>query len=116
MDRELTIATLCEKAGCTEEAINTCGLYRFTQVDTGETYVGKAEKQSLEKRLIQHLNKAISDRKLTGKFDPLLRDNPEMDNWDLKVLPMEQHEVAKAEKFVIQKLVPTLNVQRPEVN
>ena len=111
MDRELTTATLCEKAGCTEEDINSHGLYRFTHAETGEDYVGKAEKQSLNKRLMQHINKAISERELTGKFDPFLRDHPEMDDWDLKIWPMEQREVARAEKHVIQKLVPSLNVQ-----
>lgn len=116
MDRELTIATLCEKAGCTGEAINSCGVYRFTHADTGKSYIGKAEKQSLSKRLIQHLNMAMSDRKLTGKFDPFLRDHPEMDEWDLEIWPMEQHKVADVEKCLIQLLQPSLNVQRPEVN
>ena len=114
MDQELTVTTLCEKAACTEEAINSCGLYRFTHAKTGKAYVGKAKKQSLKKRLVQHVNKAISDRELTGKFDPLLRDDPEMDGWDLKVWPMKQHNVDEAEKVFIKILAPTLNVQRPE--
>ena len=112
MDRELTIATLCKKAGCTKEAINSYGLYRFTHTDTGNSYIGKAEKQSLNKRLIQHLNMAISDRKLTGEFDPFLRDHPKMNDWDLEIRPMEQHQVAMAEKIFIQHFEPSLNVQR----
>ena len=73
MDPNLTIATLCNKAKCTVANINRYGLYKFTHIATGQSYVGKAQQQSLKKCLLQHLNMAMSDRKLTGNFDPFSR-------------------------------------------
>ena len=114
MDHNLTTTTLCEKASCTEEAINSNGFYIFTYNETGDSYVGKAQKQSLKKRLIQHLIIAMSNRHLTGRFDPFLRDNPHINNWNLEIEPMERDTIAVAEEFLIEHLRPTLNVQHPQ--
>ena len=113
MDPNLTITTLCNKAKCTVANINRNGLYKFTHIATGHSYVGKAQQQSLKKRLLQHLNMAMSDRKLTGNFDPFLRQNPFIGDWMLIIWPMEQNRVAEAEKVAIRMLQPTLNVQQP---
>ena len=113
MDPNLTITTLCNKAKCTVANINRNGLYKFTHIATGHSYVGKAQQQSLKKRLLQHLNMAMSDRKLIGNFDPFLRQNPFIGDWMLIIWPMEQNRVAEAEKVAIRMLQPTLNVQQP---
>ena len=113
MNPDLTVATLCSKAKCTVKDINRNGLYKFTHIATGHSYVGKAQRQSLKKRLLQHLNEAMSDRKLHGNFDPFLRQNPFMGDWMLIIWPMEQYRVAEAEKVAIRMLRPTLNVQQP---
>jgi len=115
MNLDLTVNTLRQKAGCITkdswENINRYGLYMFTHVLTGESYVGKAERQPLCSRLIQHLNIAMSDRQLTGKFDPFLREHPQMKEWHLQILAMEQDQVAEAERIAIKRLKPNLNVQ-----
>ena len=113
MDPELTLQALQEKAQCQEGDLRRHGLYRLTYIPTRESYVGKAERQSLEKRLIQHLNKAMSDRQLTGNVDPLLRSDPQANHWQLQVEPMERAQVAAAEAYSIKKLQPSLNIQQP---
>ena len=102
-----------KKAHCQEGALEKHGLYKLTYIPTGESYVGKAERQSLEKRLTQHFNKAMSDRHLTGNVDSLLRCDPQANNWQLQVLPMEKDQVAAAEGICIRELQPSLNIQQP---
>ena len=114
MDPDITSQALQEKAKCPDGALQSHGLYKFTHLPTGETYIGKAERQSLEKRIKQHTNKATSHRKLTGDVDPLLRSDPQESNWGLAVYPMEKDEVAEAEAIVIKKLQPSLNKQQPQ--
>jgi len=115
MDSELTLQTLQEKTQCVEGAdLHKPGIYRFTYLPTGDSYVGKAQRQSLYLRLVQHINKATSDRQLTGKVDRLLRYDSQADNWTLQIRPMEKAEVvAKAEEYYIRRLQPSLNVQQP---
>lgn len=113
MDHKVTLEALQQKAGCSEQDIESSGLYSLTHRPTGETYIGKAEKQSLGKRLIQHLNKATSDRPLTGNVDQLLRDHLNAKEWNVRVLPMVKDEVGSAEAICIRKLKPSLNVQQP---
>ena len=81
--------------------INRYGLYKFTHIATGHSYVGKAQQQSLKKCLLLHLNMAMSD----GNFDPFLRQNPFIGDWMLIIWPMEQNRVAEAEKCY-QNVVP----------
>jgi len=117
MDPKLTLQALQNKTGCEDGDLHKHGIYKFTYLPTKDSYVGKAQRQSLYKRLVQHINKATSDRQLTGKVDELLRNDPKADNWGLKILPMENpYEVAKAEAIYIKKLEPSLNVQQPNVN
>ena len=97
MDPDLILAALQKKTRCPEGALEKPGLYKLTYIPTGDSYVGKAERQSLRKRLIQHFNKAMSDRKLTGNVDALLRADPDANNWLLEVLPIEKDQVAAAE-------------------
>ena len=47
MDPNLTTATLCNKAKCMVANINRYGLYKFTHIATGQSYVGKPQQQSL---------------------------------------------------------------------
>ena len=114
MDPEITSQALQEKAKCSDGALQSHGLYSLTYLPTSETYIGKAEQQSLEKRLKQHINKAINHRKLTGEVDPLLRSDPQTSCWGLKVYPMEKDQVAEAEAIAIRKLQPSLNIQQPQ--
>ena len=102
MDHELTTDVLCTKANCTVKDIKSKGLYTFRCNVTGDSYVGKAQKQSLKNRLIQHLNIAMSNRDLRGNFDPLLRKYPHIDNWMLEILVMEPSRIANAEKLLFR--------------
>ena len=113
MDPDLALLALQEKSHCAEGALGRHGLYQLTYIPTGDSYIGKAERQSLEKRLTQHFNKAMSNRRLTGNVDSLLRKDPQANNWHLKVLPMEQSQVAAAEGIYIRELKPSLNIQQP---
>ena len=114
MDRDLTLQALQKKAHCQEEALGKHGLYKLTHIPTGESYVGKAQRQSLQKRLTQHFNKAMSDRHLTGNVDSLLRRDPQANNWRLRVRPMENaDQVAAAEGNWIREQRPSLNIQQP---
>ena len=113
MNPELTLQALREKAQCQEGDLRKNGLYKLTYIPTRDSYVGKAERQSLEKRLTQHFNKAMSDRQLTGNVDSLLRIDPQANHWQLEVLPKKRAEVAAAEGYWIKKLQPSLNIQQP---
>ena len=115
MDSDLTYQALQEKSHCAEGTIGRHGLYQLTYIPTGESYIGKAERQSLEKRLTQHFNKAMSNRRLTGNVDSLLRTDPQESHWRLDVLPLAQSQVANAEGIYIRELKPSLNVQQPNV-
>lgn len=114
MDYETTLKALQQKAGCSEQDIEGNGLYCLTHLPTRENYIGKAQKQSLGKRLIQHLNKATSDRPLTGNVDRLLREHPNAKEWDINVFPLDEDKVGGAEAICIRKLKPSLNVQQPQ--
>ena len=61
MDPEITSKALQEKANCKAKDLESPGIYKLTFERTGKTYIGKAKEQSLEKRLLQHLTKAMSD-------------------------------------------------------
>lgn len=113
MNPDLTLVALQEKADCPEGALGKHGLYKLTYIPTGDTYIGKAERQSLEKRLTQHFNKAMSDRRLTGNVDSLLRIDPQADHWHLQVVPLNKTWVAAAEGICIRELQPSLNIQQP---
>lgn len=115
MNPDLTLQALQEKAQCPEGALEGNGLYKLTYIPTGKSYIGKAEKQSLEKRLTQHLNKAMSNRQLTGNVDSLLRADPQASNWGLAILPLEKSQVADAEGIYIRDLKPNLNIQQPRI-
>ena len=113
MDPDLTLLALQKKSHCAGGALRRHGLYQLTYIPTGDSYIGKAERQSLEKRLTQHFNKAMSNQQLTGNVDSLLRKDPQANHWDLEVLPMEQSQVAAAKRISIRKLKPSLNIQQP---
>ena len=115
MDSDLTYQALQEKSHCAEGVLRGHGLYKLTYTPTGDSYVGKAERQSLEKRLTQHFNKAMSNRRLTGNVDSLLRTDPQASHWRLDLLPLVQSQVATAEGIYIRELKPSLNVQQPHV-
>lgn len=115
MNPDRTSEALCLKAGCSKQCLESHGLYIFTYKPTGEFYIGKAEKQSLQERIVQHLTKAMSNRELTGNVDRLLRMKPEASNWDLKIFPMPKDKVADTEACYIRVLQPRLNVQQPHI-
>ena len=114
MDPDITSKALQMKANCTEGDLKSHGVYKFTYLPTRDTYIGKAKEQSLEKRLLQHLNKAMSTRELTGDVDPLLRQHPHASNWHLIVEPLEKAQVDHAEAYYINLLQPSLNIQQPD--
>ena len=113
MDTSKAFDALAKKADCSPEDLKRNGLYKL--IHGNDFYIGKAEEQSIGKRLMQHLNKAMSDRKLTGNVDEELRADPDADNWKLVILPI-QGNISAAEAFNIAKQQPTLNVQQPRFN
>lgn len=110
MDTGIAFEALAEKADCSPEDLEKHGLCRLWHGT--DSYIGKAEKKPLGKRLLQHFNKAISNRKLTGNVDKELRNDPDVNNWKLKILPV-QGNISAAEALAIAINNPTLNVQYP---
>jgi len=114
MDTNVAYDALAMKVDCKPKDFEKHGLYKLTH--GSDVYIGKAEKQSLGKRLMQHFNKATSKRNLTGNVDEELRNDPYADNWKLQILPVQQGDISAAEAFFIASQQPNLNVQRPRLN
>ena len=112
MDTNVVFKALAKKAGCSPKDFQRNGLYKLTH--GGDTYIGKAEKQPIGKRLIQHINDATSDRKLSGNVDEEIRADFYADNWNLEILPMQDN-ISVAEAFNIAMQQPNLNVQQPKL-
>ena len=95
LDRHIARDKLAKKAGCTKEDINGSGIYILVHKATNQAYVGQAT--DIGERLLQHICAATSTRKLVGKFDPFLKDNINIDEWELQIKPCEQKDLDKLE-------------------
>ena len=95
LDRGIARDVLAKKAGCTKEHINGPGIYILVHKTTNQAYVGQAK--NISNRLLQHICDATGSRKLVGNFDPFLKDNIHIDEWELQIKPCEQEDLDKLE-------------------
>ena len=95
LDRGIARDALAKKAGCTKEHINGPGIYILVHKTTNQAYVGQAK--NIGNRLLQHICDATGSRKLVGNFDPFLKDNINIDEWELQIKPCEQKDLDKLE-------------------
>ena len=89
--------TIVQKAGYAKGAIdiNRPGIYIMVHKPTNQAYVGQAK--NLGNRILQHICDATSTRSLVGSFDTLLRENINMDDWELQLQPCAQKDLNRLE-------------------
>ena len=95
LDRSIARDVLAKKAGCKKEHINGPGIYILIHKTTNQAYVGQAK--NIGNRLLQHICDTTGSRKLVGNFDPFLKDNINIDEWELQIKPCEQKDLDKLE-------------------
>ena len=83
---------------------------------TNKAYVGQAK--NLGNRILQHVCDATSTRSLVGKFDPYLRDNINMDDWELQLESYAQKDLNKFERIYYKQIkkdncYKLLNIRSP---
>ena len=85
LNRNIARDTIVQKAGYAkgEIDINGPGIYVMVHQPTKQAYIGQAK--NLGNRILQHISDATSSRRLVGDFDPLLRENINMDDWELQL-------------------------------
>ena len=62
---------------------------------TNRAYIGQAK--NLGNRILQHICDATSTRSLVGGFDPHLKENINMDDWELELKPCAQKDLDRLE-------------------
>ena len=114
LDRRIARSTLAEKANCSLKDIEGPGIYILVHKSTNKAYVGQSK--SIANRLLQHVTTATSDKDAPGKFGNFLRDNVDIDEWDvvIKSCPKEHLDKLEFEEWTrLQQKHDLLNVKSP---
>lgn len=114
LDRKIAKNTLAEKAQCSLSDIEGPGIYIFVHKSTNRAYVGQSK--AIGNRLLQHVTTATSGKDAPGKFGNFLRDNINIDEWEVTIRPCAKEHLDKLEFEEwtrLQKDHDLLNVKSP---
>ena len=114
LDRTIAKDTLAKKTGHTVETINGSGIYFLVHKPTRQIYVGQAK--NLGDRILQHICDATSFRDVSGNVDKLLRQNADVNQWEVLIHPCAKEYLDKLERSFIRTVKDiypdqTLNIQ-----
>ena len=115
LNRTIAKDTLAVKTGYTVETISGPGIYIAVHKPTHQVYVGQA--QNVGDRILQHICDATSFRDVAGKFDNLLRQSTDANQWEMIIKPCAEENLDKLELNIYSTLKDEnfnlLNVRRP---